>query len=306
MTVASKGVINWSLGIIIAAYSGHAMAQTAGATGASGVVSPANPAAPGEISVANSSAVSNPDAAEEPAAKLASGDASAGSDSTASAPSGDEPPPGAEISGKSDEPLSTAEEDSGRKPNVDSDKEDDYTGPPTVLARDFALGAYGGLSVAYTRIDGKNGALVGGEGALLFDHRLSVGVAGHGWVNESETVPGDDGIDRRMQLGYGGVVLRYAFLTDHLVYASAGALVGGGAVAMVPTIVGRNDAMNRDDVDPFFVFEPQLSAHSNLTRWMRVGLHAGYRFVGGVSDFGYDNGSISGPVFGGSLQFGWL
>ena len=75
---------------------------------------------------------------------------------------------------------------------------------------------------------------------------------------------------------------------------------------MVPTIMGRDDTMDSKDVDAFFVLEPQLSAHANLTRWMRVGMQAGYRITSGVSQFGYDDGTMSGPVVGATLQFGWL
>ncbi len=182
----------------------------------------------------------------------------------------------------------------------------EYSGPPTLLGGGVSVGGYGGVVVAYSRFDGDDGVLVGGEGALLLGHRFSIGGAGYGWVSEHESVE-MDGIAHHMEVGYGGLVLRYAFLTNQLVYLSAGALIGGGAVVMVPDDTDRwDDDVDEDDTDRFFVVEPQLSAHANVTRWMRVGLQAGYRMTAGISKFGREDSSMHGPVVGGTLQFGWL
>lgn len=181
-----------------------------------------------------------------------------------------------------------------------------YDGPPTLLGGKPQLGGYGGLTVAYSRFDGDDGVLIGGEAALLFNHRLALGAAGYGWVTEPEEFEGADGIDRHMHVGYGGAVGRYAFFTDSMVYMTAGLLIGGGAVVMAPEVMGRGDAIDDDDIDRFFAIEPQISAHVNLTRWMRLGLQGGYRVTAGITKFGYDDGAMSGPVLGGTMQFGWL
>src|SRR3954451_24309627 len=57
----------------------------------------------------------------------------------------------------------------------------DYDGPPLLVGngRKVKVGAYGGLGGAYTRLMGDDSGLVTFEGALLFDHRLSLGLAGY-------------------------------------------------------------------------------------------------------------------------------
>ena len=81
---------------------------------------------------------------------------------------------------------------------------------------------------------GEDGALVGLQGALLLDHRLSLGLAGYGWTN-SQAAPADAlGNPQRFETGYGGATIRYSLYTDDVpVYFTVGALVGGGAVALV-------------------------------------------------------------------------
>lgn len=56
----------------------------------------------------------------------------------------------------------------------------------------------------------------------------------------------------------------------------------------------------------FFVAEPQLSAHANLTRFMRIGLDVSYRFTHGVTLRGYRDGDFRGLAAGAHVQFGWF
>src|SRR5688572_23182229 len=59
---------------------------------------------------------------------------------------------------------------------------DSYEGPPLLLGRGkrIKVGGYAGLGAAYTRFMGRDSGLMSLEGAFLFDHRLSLGVAGYG------------------------------------------------------------------------------------------------------------------------------
>jgi hypothetical protein len=181
------------------------------------------------------------------------------------------------------------------------------SGPPTLFGSVSHVGGYGGLSVMYSRMAGEDGVLVGGEGAVLIDHRLSLGGGGYGWARDSRGPADVDGVPRDLEVGYGGFMIRYSLITGGLVYGSVGALVGGGAVALHRD--SGNDAMDdRHDAatDAFFVFEPQVSVQVNLLRWMRVGLQGGYRITSGIDQFGYSEADINGLTLGGTLQFGRL
>jgi hypothetical protein len=185
--------------------------------------------------------------------------------------------------------------------------EQDDLGPPTLLHSVGHVGGYGGLTVAYSRIAGAGGALVGGEGGVLLDHRLSFGGAGYGWTRDARGPADVDGVARDLQLGYGGLAMRYSVLTGTPIYGSVGAVVGGGALVLHRDSANDSRAAGgRDATDGFFVFEPQLSLQANLLRWMRVGVELGYRLTSGIGRLGYTESDLDGFTLGGTLQFGRL
>jgi hypothetical protein len=185
--------------------------------------------------------------------------------------------------------------------------EQDDLGPPTLLQSVGHVGGYGGLTVAYSRVAGAGGALVGGEGGVLIQHRLSFGGAGYGWTRDTRGPADIDGVPRDLQVGYGGLLVRYSVLTGSPVYASVGALVGGGALVLQRDSENdRGGAGRRDATDAFFVFEPQLSVQANLLRWMRVGFQVGYRLTSGLGRLGYTESDLDAFTVGGTLQFGRL
>jgi hypothetical protein len=181
----------------------------------------------------------------------------------------------------------------------------DHT-PPLLFGSPLEIGGYASLDVLYARMFGEDGALVGLQGALLLDHRLSLGIAGYGWTN-SQPGPYDAfGNERSFETGYGGATIHYSIYMDNLpVYFTVGALVGGGAIGLM-----RKDADDYDfdsdnaDNDVFAIVQPDVSLHANLTPWLRLGVTAGYRFTSGVDHYGYDNDDVNGFMVGGQVQVG--
>ncbi len=173
------------------------------------------------------------------------------------------------------------------------------------------LSGYGGVDVAYTRMAGKDAVLLCGGGALLVARTFSIGLIGCGVptrisgeaygnvVHES----GD-----RLELGYGGLVAGYHFFPKKVYNLSLSTMLGGG----VASIANRKDSSWSSDhdhdhvkrTDPVFVAEPRLTGYINLTRWARVGAFIGYRFAAGVDLRNLSSADLSGPVAGGSVQFG--
>jgi hypothetical protein len=191
-------------------------------------------------------------------------------------------------------------------PSAEGTASDQYGGPTTLFNPATHFGGYGGLSVLYSRVAGEDGALVGVEGGLLVDHALTIGGAGYGWTRDERGPADIDGTPRNLQLGYGGLLLRYSVLTGTPVYGSIGALVGGGAIALDRDTDGDDHEQHTDAVDAFFVFEPQVSVQVNLVRWMRVGVQGGYRITSGLGHLGYTEGDINALTLGGTVQFGVL
>jgi hypothetical protein len=177
-----------------------------------------------------------------------------------------------------------------------------------LFGRKMKLGGYGSVNAAYTRMFEKDGALIGLEAALLLDHRLSIGLAGYGWTNPQPGPDDEEGRARQYEAGYGGLALRYSFVDSSPVYFTAGGLIGGGAVVLAPNDDSDDDDhhhdIEREDVDAFAVFQPELALNVNVTRWMRLGVMGGYRFVAGIGRFGNEESDVNGLVAGGHVQFG--
>ena len=177
--------------------------------------------------------------------------------------------------------------------------------PPTLFGgRSTKVGGYGALGVRYAHINGEDGVLTGIEGALLLDHRFAIGFAGYGWSNQQQVSSSNFVEQPYLHFGYGGLLLRYhVYIPNSPVYVSAAALVGAGAVGLTSTWDGD---LYRENTDTFFIFEPQLGAHVNFTRWMRMGVDVGYRLTSGISKFGFTESDFNGVSIGGNIGFGWF
>ena len=189
----------------------------------------------------------------------------------------------------------------------DNDATADHTkdsGPPTLFGKGTPVGGYGGFSAGVTRLNGSTALLTGGEGAAILGRRLVIGFAAFGTANRVEAPALPDTARGRMQLAYGGLLLRYQLFVDSPVYPSVGALLGGGIVAFT---TADSREVNVDDLDdPFFLAEPQVGLHANLFRWMRLSLLGGYRFVQGTPGGGLQNSDLYSPSVSLGLHFGWL
>jgi hypothetical protein len=177
-------------------------------------------------------------------------------------------------------------------------------GPPLLFGKSLDVGGYGGVDVLYAHMFGRDGALVGAQGAVLINHRLALGIAGYGWSNPLDGPSALNGDAQRFETGYGGLTVRYSFYFDQLpVYFTVGALLGGGAIDLTDE---KHAGGSRDSAgeDVFAIVQPDIAVHANLTRWMRVGLTAGYRFTGGVNRLGFEESDVNGAMVGGQIQFG--
>ena len=74
--------------------------------------------------------------------------------------------------------------------------------------------------------------------------------------------------------------------------------------------VNVDSGEDEDDItevsDGYFVIQPDITLHTNVTRWLRFGITGGYRFAGPVDDGDFDGDALRGVVVGGNIQAGWL
>jgi hypothetical protein len=163
------------------------------------------------------------------------------------------------------------------------------------LAQTSALGTrvsdYGGfvgLDLRFGDIASKFAAFAGAEAAVLLKRRVYLGIRGGGLATDNSRIPsGGSAPDETLAMGYGGFLVGYMFPTRSLAEFSLDVLVGGGGV-------GAAAAGEERDWDGVFVFEPSATLDLKLAPVVRVGIGAGYRFIGDLDVPGLRDTQIRG------------
>ena len=70
--------------------------------------------------------------------------------------------------------------------------------------------------------------------------------------------------------------------------------------------VGARDSNQEGDWDPVFVFEPSVTVDLKLARVARIGIGAGYRFVGDVDQPGLRDADLQGFTGLVRMGLGWF
>ncbi len=169
------------------------------------------------------------------------------------------------------------------------------------------MGGFGGVGVMYTQLAEEDVASVCGEGALIFDHALTIGGGGCGVVTHVDGEDyGPDTLDGdRLNFGYGGLIVRYHFMPKEIVNVSVGTLIGAGGVAISNMNMMESERdTRRAHAQGVFVAEPQLGVYVNISRWLRFGASVGYRMAAGVVLENMSNSDLSGLVAGGTFHIG--
>ncbi len=160
----------------------------------------------------------------------------------------------------------------------------------------------------FSEMDGESANLLGGYAGWLTDRKLLLG-AGAYWLTS-----GAAGAD----LAYGGALVEWFLQRNDRFNLSFRGLVGAGTgtVAldagefpelMFPNRRGRGDRFSHRFPstvrveEGFFVAEPQANASITITRWLRLGVGAGYRLIGAASGL---ESRFRGPTASVSVQLG--
>ena len=161
----------------------------------------------------------------------------------------------------------------------------------------------------FSELDGESANLLGGYAGWLTDRKLFIG-AGAYWLTNGSV---------GSELSYGGALVEWFPQRNEKFNLSFRGLVGAGTGALgvdigefpEPTTFGGH--RGRGGRFPhrfpstvlvhegFFVAEPQANASFTFTNWLRLGVGAGYRLIGGASGL---ESRFRGPTASVSLQFG--
>jgi len=172
-------------------------------------------------------------------------------------------------------------------------------------------GAYGGISLNYAKIDGKDSFLAGLRGIWLINHGIGIGIGGYGFANDMKFNRTIDGYSNDYSLagGYGGLIVEPIIGAKHAVHVSFPVLIGGGGVAFIreywTTYPQPHDVSNRytEDSDAFFVFEPGVELEMNMVKFFRLAVGVKYRLTSSATLVG-ESYNLNGFSAGLTLKFG--
>jgi hypothetical protein len=169
----------------------------------------------------------------------------------------------------------------------------------TLFSGPMEHGGFGGPVVKFTQIGDQFGVFVGGRGGWIINHSVVLGGGGYGLANPGDFTLTQNGTERRLGLGYGGVELEYIHRWADVAHLTLGILVGAGGASWYDW---RYQDWGYDDyTDAFFIAEPAASLEVNLLHFFRLGFGGSYRFVEDVDLLGLSEADLKGPS--GTLTF---
>ncbi|MBL7940075.1 MAG: hypothetical protein JNL43_12005 [Flavobacteriales bacterium] len=156
---------------------------------------------------------------------------------------------------------------------------------------ELANGGWGAPTAAYTRIMDKDAMLVGVRGGWLIDHRVTLGIAGHGLVTNIPNAAYDAHLADQgrpvygpslFRTGYGGLLIEPIIAYRSPVHVSLPLIIGAGGAGYQLNAGLPHDfdpLTYADDITAYFVIEPGIDVEVNLVRLVRLGLGASYRYT---------------------------
>jgi hypothetical protein len=168
----------------------------------------------------------------------------------------------------------------------------------TLVTGKYEFGGFGGPVFKFSTLADEFAFLVGGRGGWIINHAISLGGGGYGLAQETvfEGIPGSP----YMQFGYGGGIIEFIYRSDKLIHVSLAGLIGGGGFGYAY----RDWGYYQEDIDAFFVMEPELNVMMNITEFFRIGAGGSYRYVTGITIENYTNSDLSGFSGNITLKFG--
>jgi hypothetical protein len=172
------------------------------------------------------------------------------------------------------------------------------------LSNDLAHGGFGGPQVKVTALAEQAALLVGGRGAWIIGHSLTIGGAGYGLPTRVDAPQEAKGTatDAALSFGYGGFQVGYIFFPHDVIHFSGALLIGGGGVSIVERR-GQSDSQTVDSA-ALFVLEPEIAMEFNITRAVRGVVDLSYRYVSNSGIAGLSSSRLGGPATGLAIAFG--
>jgi hypothetical protein len=180
-------------------------------------------------------------------------------------------------------------------------------------------GGWGGFTVGYTRVGGKDAFLSGGRGGWLIDHHFTLGLGGYGFFSNihynGQYQPTIDNYS--LGGGYGGLLLEPIIFPFNPVHISFPILIGGGGAVVIDEMNYQGSHHNYNDYGSYnscFVLESGVDVEVNVVKFFRVAFNVSYRYTSdltldyysilGVKEFSVPSDALRGFNVGLTMKFG--
>ncbi|MFW5807545.1 MAG: hypothetical protein ACOC2H_10420 [Spirochaetota bacterium] len=186
-------------------------------------------------------------------------------------------------------------------------------------SEDFSVTGFGGPFMSTSEINGTKAYFLGGRGAVLFNRTFLLGGGGCGLVypTDRSDITGIpySGEDKYLHMGYGGGLIGINLFQQNIINLSITSLIGAGGLYFSDITHDEDHQKCEQQCDKcgddfngesFFVMEPTVMLHLNVSRWMRVGAGVSYRYTNGIStqDLTDEDFNTWSTVF--AVDFGWF
>lgn len=188
----------------------------------------------------------------------------------------------------------------------------------TLFGTGRVSGAFGAFDMKVSPVNDNLNLLLGGQGAVIFDKHLYLGVAGYGLSTREKF----NGIDVRLPendpnrdiridmtgFGYGGLLIGYTIAPNSLIHVDIPVLIGAGGIDLTDDqiTISDNDFTLKPSIESsaFFVAEPGLNIEINMARFFKMGIGGGYRYIYGSDLVNLQDEDLSGWTANVSFRFG--
>jgi hypothetical protein len=166
----------------------------------------------------------------------------------------------------------------------------------TLLNRNTSYGGFGSWMYGATNINGQTAYLTGRKFMFVMNvrpqHTLNIGFSSYRTQSDFDVVNWDSALNvaaPQLETEYSGFELEYVNRSRRLVHFGGQLLVGSGEVKYT----NSNILLERRK-DSYFVMQPGINMHLNVTTWLRLNAGVYYRYASNVNLQGTSDADLSG------------
>jgi hypothetical protein len=176
----------------------------------------------------------------------------------------------------------------------------------TLLGKNISHGCYLGISMGYSLIDNKNAFTAGGRLGWVINHRLVMGLAGNGFVNDVYYSESETGNEKLLNGGYGGLFLEPVIGSRLPIHVSFPVIFGVGDICYNETYYQGAEPWESStyDEDDFAIVEPGVEVELNMLKCFRIAVGISYRYTSEIRLMNTSKDVLNGLTGSLTLKFG--